>query len=649
MRPGLAGAIVVLAIVSRSAIPASLAIAWVIALVPAWLALSPRALRWLGTARGRALTVAASATLAAAAALLVHEVVLSGVARFDDETVYLLQARIYASGKWMLHDVRAASFLQHPLVLARREGFTGVFPPGWPAFLALFAGLHVPELSGPTLSAVAVVLCAAIARATTPDVLEGNRRSALAAVLAGTSPWLALQASTYFAHVFALVLTAAALLSAMRRRWGLVSLAIAALMLTRPLNGLVVLATSLLFVRTVRSFVVVALGGALGMGALLLFHAKVTGSPWKTPAEVYFDAVEPVLGCHRLGFGPNIGCPLNHGPEWPGYDAKKALVVTGQRLARFARDPLWVSWALVPFALGAALHRGRVRYGKRLAALVVLTVVAYAAFYYRGFAFGARFYFELLAVFIPCAAVVLTGARRAIAAPALAVSLAAPVMLASPPNEGHAPTRAHTLIERTRALHNTVVLLDRTELFRNVAAHNPIAGEDIRGDVVFLLDPMRDVAAVRRLYPGAQLLRYDAARDQLLLAALPSGPLRTTPLFARWPFFDRSADPCSFATFARGVHVDCRFDAAGDFVAFEEELDGGRYGLFLGYVAKQTGARVELRVDGRAIGSATTSEGGDEPTPLGEVSVTPGRHRIELVALSPGRFAPVSIHWARLD
>jgi hypothetical protein len=648
MRFVVAGAIVVLAIVARGPIPAALPTAWAIALPIAWLAFSPRMQRWLSTPRARTLVVAASATCAAAAALVVHNMILRGVARFDDETVYLLQARIYATGRLMLHDVRAASFLQHPLILARREAFTGVFSPGWPALLSVFVRAHVPELAGPALAAVAIALIAAIARRTTTDTLEGNRRSALAAVIAGTSPWLALQAATYFAHVFALVLTAAALLCAMRRRFGLLAITIAVLILTRPLNGVVVLAASLLFARSLRNAAITLVGGAVGVAMLLWFHARVTGSPWKTPAEVYYDAVEPVLGCHRLGFGPNIGCPVNHGAQWPGYDARKALVVTGQRLTRFAADPLGSAWALIPFAIAIALHRARFAFARVFGALIALTVIGYAAFYYRGFAFGARFYFELLAVLIPCAAALLAAGRRSVATPAFAAVLAAPVVLASPRNEGAPPTPAHTLVERTRELHNTVVLLDRTELFRNVAAHNPIAGDDVRGDVVFLVDPMRDLAAVVRLYPRSQILRYDVARDQLFLAALPSGPMRSTPLLARWPFFDRSADPCSLGTMPRGRFIDCRFDAAGDFAAIEEELDAGHYGVFLTYLPQPKGAPIEVRVDGRAIGVVTTSIATEEPAVIGTVDVTHGRHRIEFVALGAGSFAPVALHWARL-
>ncbi|MDB4929180.1 MAG: hypothetical protein JWM10_1664, partial [Myxococcaceae bacterium] len=385
--------------------PAALWLAWAVALaLAAALVSRPGALAALATARGRRVAVALAALAAFAGGLWSHFAVLHDLPRYDDETAYLLQARIFAHGRAWLAEVPFASMLPHPLVVNRPDRFAGAMLPGWPLVLAPGAALGGPWIVSPLLAALAAWLAGEAAADGVDDPAEANARAALAALIVGTSPWVALQAGSGFGHVACLALTLAAVLGARRpgpwRAAGAASLAL--LTLARPLDGLVVGAclgaAALLGAPRGRLAALAryALALALPLGLLLLWNRALTGDPLRFPADAWFDAIDRVPGCHRMGFGPRVGCPL-HARDLPGFTPLDGLRVTGQRLGQLARDLL--GWSLALAWLVPALARSTPRATpalRLLGAIGALTVAAYAGFYYHGIAYGSRFFFVLL-------------------------------------------------------------------------------------------------------------------------------------------------------------------------------------------------------------------------------------------------------------
>jgi hypothetical protein len=78
--------------------------------------------------------------------------------RFDniDEVLYTLQAHRFALGRatWAL-DPELQRFVKLPMMVAMPERLHTLYPPGYPAVLALFLRLGIPSLCGATIGAVA--------------------------------------------------------------------------------------------------------------------------------------------------------------------------------------------------------------------------------------------------------------------------------------------------------------------------------------------------------------------------------------------------------------------------------------------------------------------------------------------------------------
>jgi hypothetical protein len=376
------------------------------------------------------LVIGVLAAIAAALSAAYVVVYLRGGPRIIDATSYFLEARAMAHGlfAWKVPEPET-SVLGRFLVRSANGEVAVIFPPGYPAFLALGFLARAPLAMGPILAACLVVATAALASQIVHTERDEARRRdviVLAAVASAVCGALRYHTADTMSHgLSALCFTAALalVLFALSRKSARSALlcALAAgffagwLVATRPVSGLALAATLVLALARARQISPSALATkritlalALGVGAipgvlLLLAHQRAaTGSLGASSQTLYYAQSDGPPGCFRYGFGEGIGCLGEHFDFVErhlanGFGVLAALGTTLRRLRLHLLDacnaePLF---ALVLVGLWVARRSPRVR----LLALGVCTViVAYSPFYFDGNypAGGARFYADIL-------------------------------------------------------------------------------------------------------------------------------------------------------------------------------------------------------------------------------------------------------------
>jgi hypothetical protein len=182
--------------------------------------------------------------------------------------------------------------------------------------------------------------------------------------------------------------------------------------------SLVVLATSPVLrragLRNLALGAVLAIAGAAPfLGLLLADQHAATGSWWVPTQYEYFARSDWPRDCHRLGFGRDIGCAVEH-PQAreafarEGYTLRDGLAVTRERATLFSIEVVglvvlaWLVFAWVIF-------RGNAR-DLALGGFVVSFTAAYSLFYYgNSLLHGARHLFAVEPFFALLAARVALG------------------------------------------------------------------------------------------------------------------------------------------------------------------------------------------------------------------------------------------------
>jgi hypothetical protein len=340
----------------------------------------------------------AVALLAATALLLAagfSTVLFDRAPHIYDAVSYYFQAKILASGALTAPAPPAAGAFPTPFTLVHDGRWFSQYPPGTAAVLALGFLAHVPWLVEPILAAGAVLLTYGIARRQ-----FGVTTALLAAGLLSSSPFLALQASSFLSHVPAMFFAALFLYSATRYlegaalRWALLAAtALGLVFLTREvaavLVGLpVVVMMAVRAPRWPRRRWVSALlvGGACFLTFALvyaLYSAALTGSAFQSPRHL-FDPKD------HLGFGAGVGFYGRHTLAAGLVNADQLL--TALNISLFGW-PFVLTLALLalPFLVRRpssweALH----------GAILAAFIAAHVAYFYHGIAFGPRYYFEAL-------------------------------------------------------------------------------------------------------------------------------------------------------------------------------------------------------------------------------------------------------------
>jgi hypothetical protein len=372
---------------------------------PRWLSLvfaaalvgvAPRALRGKPAA---ALWVAAPLAAAALSAAYVL-FYLRGGARIIDATAYWLEARTFASGSLTLPMVGPEASVMGRFVLRAPEGAAVIFPPGYPAVLALGFAIGAPLAIGPLLAACITLATMDLTRWLAPASLRGPAVT-LAALVSVVCATLRYHTADTMAHGLAALCVTIAAAAALRARPhggrpSAVALgaALGLLFATRPVSALAALVLLPLARRRLGLVALAAIPGVLGWG---IYQHAATGSPWLTAQQIYYALSDGPEGCFRYGFG-GVGCLGEHGefirsrmPD--GFGPLEVLATTGRRLALHASD-----------ALGFAPAFALVLLGMRRAGAVGLfplaLTLAYAPFYFDGnyLGGGARMLAEALPI-----------------------------------------------------------------------------------------------------------------------------------------------------------------------------------------------------------------------------------------------------------
>ncbi len=376
--------------------------------------------------RGDLAVLVAAISGGALARLLTHYA-LGDVPHVMDEVAYWLQARMIASGAIAepVHLPRAAFAMWF---VDDRAATFGIFPPGWPAVLALGAKLGIGPWVNPLLHAFTVPLVARAGR-----LLGGPRARVAAAFAYALSPQAIFVAASFMSH--ALVALGAAMclvvgLEAKRGRTRALDLFAAGaglglVLLARPLCAVVV-ATGLaafllpaLLRKKIGVTHVLALAAPLIASVTLLgaYNGVLTGKPTLFPQTIWFDGHLPPInvpffryqpGCNELGFGPGHGC--DQGILDARHTPANALSNTGDNLTSWTF--LAGGGPLVFLGVVLALVSRRRRLG-RLEALVIVpaAIALYALYWYAGTCYGARFYHAALPALVALGVVGFTDRR----------------------------------------------------------------------------------------------------------------------------------------------------------------------------------------------------------------------------------------------
>ena len=349
------------------------------------------------------------AVLSAVAARVIAHVALADIAHVMDEITYLFQAKVFAMGR-VTAPVELPRGAFNMWFVEDRTSRFGIFPPGWPAALAIAVRLGLERWLAPALHGVTIVV---VGRA--GGKLGGSRVALLAALVYATSPQTVLMAASLMSHTLVALAASIVMLFAVSLvQRSDVSLALAVgtgaavgiTAATRPLCAVILTialaAATALFARDrirllVRPFVIAAFAAMPFVIGLLLFNRATTGAALTFPQTTYFDEHLPPgnlpffnyrKGCNALGFGSGHGCDFTAAGS--AHSLKSALSNLGDNLLSWFRllgGPLLLFGPLV-----AIVRPSTRRVGTLLLGVPALAFVAYSFYWHPGTCFGARFY-----------------------------------------------------------------------------------------------------------------------------------------------------------------------------------------------------------------------------------------------------------------
>ena|GEM_PF-3029592 len=377
--------------------------------------------------------------LAMCAARLLGRLSLDDFPHVMDEITYDLQARMLAAGR-IYGPERAPLAAFNQWFIEDRGLRYGIFPPGWPAILAIGHLLRVPAWINPVLHGLTTLLVGQLGRQ-----LSDRRVALLAAGLYGFCPQALILAATRMSHSLAAFLALAALSPLLVRLFAhgapaaptghrtrsavLSGLAFGLLFAARPLCGVIIGATAALGLavcatrgRLVRADGWVVLGALLPILALLIYNHALTGNAFTFPQEQYFSThLSPIHiprffrygpGCNALGFGPTHGCEAL--PGGAGHTVAHGIENTARNLRVWLLLAAGGGFLLLAALAGLVASRRRAACAFLLMPLL-LALVGYATYWYPGTCYGARFYQAALPTFVLAAAIGLEDLRGLLA------------------------------------------------------------------------------------------------------------------------------------------------------------------------------------------------------------------------------------------
>jgi hypothetical protein len=334
---------------------------------------------------------------------------LRGGPRIIDATSYFLEARALAEGHVRIpvpEGLSSASF-RGRFLLGAEDGrsFSVIFPPGYPAVLALGFLAGSPMIVGPLIAAALVVVTFRL----TLRLFDDAAVARTAAVLSVVCAVLRYHTADTMSHGLAALLFATALWAALDDTNGAALLAGAvagSLVATRPVSGVLCLGLVAAALRSkpapIRRATWALLGALPPVVAFLVEQRLATGAWLESSQARYYALADAPAGCFRYGFGAGIGCRFEHGDFVQahlrtGFGLVAALGTTLRRLKMHLADA--ANTELFAPVLAYALVRSFLEKKGRIAAAGVLGIIAaYAPFYFDGNypGGGARFFADVL-------------------------------------------------------------------------------------------------------------------------------------------------------------------------------------------------------------------------------------------------------------
>jgi Dolichyl-phosphate-mannose-protein mannosyltransferase len=333
----------------------------------------------------------------------------------EDEVIYLYHARYLAEGVLTVPAPPVPEAFSLYLIPYAAARWYSIFPPGWPAILAIGILFGVPWLVNPVLAGVNVLLSYVFLRE-----IYSRRLARMAVLLLCASPWFVFMGMNFMSHTLTLTcaLTAAIAMARAKRSGGLVwagvsGCATGMISLIRPIEGVVVAGLLGLWaiipkVRlTVTALATFGLGTIL-VGALILpYNSRITGDPTVFPLVAYY---EKYFGpkANAFGFGPErgLGWPID---PFPGHSPLDALVNANLNASSVNVELFgWStgSWVLIAVILLSLTLR---RNDYLMIATIVAIVGALSLYWFSGGPdFGARYWYLMI---VPLVALTVRGAE----------------------------------------------------------------------------------------------------------------------------------------------------------------------------------------------------------------------------------------------
>jgi hypothetical protein len=233
--------------------------------------------------------------------------VFDHVPHIHDEIVYLFQARIFLGGHFSAPLPCAPDSFDFPHLVNVGRWYS-IYPPGFPALLAVGLALGVPWLVNPLLGGLGILLLFWIGL----EVYD-RRTGILAALLGAVSIWLLLMSSTLMSHAASMVAGAVFILFVFKSlraptigRGLAAGAALGAAVLIRPYNAVILALPFLLGLgfRTLKQFKLrwknaLALVLAVGLAsAFYLYYNSATTGRMLTPGYIarYGQAYSVIFG-----------------------------------------------------------------------------------------------------------------------------------------------------------------------------------------------------------------------------------------------------------------------------------------------------------------------------------------------------------------
>lgn len=319
-----------------------------------------------------------------------------------DEVQYLFQAKYLAAGQITVKAPPVPEAFAVYMIPENEARWFGIFPPAFPAMLAIGLKSGAVWLVNPLLAGWCVLLAYLFFQE-----IYSRPFARIAVILLCCSPWFIFMAMSFMSHVFTLAgaLSAAVLLSRAIRNQKFIYVFGAGLFagivyLTRPLDGVMV--AVLLGVWTLFGFstfkakftnATVLIIGTITTAALIFpYNQAITGSVTLSPSDAYYTNYFPE-GVMSFGFGANRG--FHWGLDaFPGHSLLEAVVNAALNI--FLLNAELFGWGCGSLILVVAFTFAGAFRSKDFWAFAVIAVVVfgYSFFWYHGGPdFGARYWF----------------------------------------------------------------------------------------------------------------------------------------------------------------------------------------------------------------------------------------------------------------